>query len=151
MMVYTHFAKYYIAFSIEGLRERKMATVSKHEVPVYTAKAKEFKTPGVTEMCRGAASAEAAVSRYSEYYDDKFDAETQRKRRIADAQDVTATFYNLVTDFYEYGYGQSFHFAPVFDGMTFDECIAEYERDIAKSVEAKPGMKILVSQNNLLV
>eukprot|EP00731_Ephydatia_muelleri_P031592 Em0023g99a len=120
-----------------------MATTGQRDVPLYTAKAKEFKTPGVTEVCRGEASAVAAVSQYSDYYDDKVDAETQRNRRIADAQDVTATFYNLVTDFYEYGYGQSFHFAPIFDGMTFDECIAEYERDIAKSVEAKPGMKIL--------
>ena len=126
-----------------------MATTGQRDVPVYAAKAKEFKSPGVTEVCRGEASAVAAVSQYSDYYDDKVDAETQRNRRIADAQDVTATFYNLVTDFYEYGYGQSFHFAPVFDGMTFDECIAEYERDIAKSVEAKPGMKILVRQMRL--
>lgn len=130
---------------MEGPGERKMATTSKHDVPVYTEKVKEFNIPSVTEVCRGEASAAEAVSQYADYYADNSDAETQRNRRIADATTVTASFYNLVTDFYEYGYGQSFHFCPVFDGMTFTECIAEYERDLAKSIGAKPGMKILVS------
>ena len=122
-----------------------MATTHQNDVPVYAAKEKKFNIPSVTEVCRGEASAAKAVSQYSAYYEDTSDAETRRNRRIADATEVTASFYNLVTDFYEYGYGQSFHFSPVFDGMSFSECIAQYEREIGESIGAKPGMKILVS------
>ena len=53
-------------------------------------------------------------------------------------------FYDLMTDFYEFGYGEAFHFAPIYDNMTMLENIAEYERGIAKTLQAKPGMTILV-------
>ena len=48
-----------------------------------------------------------------------------RKKRYAD---MVNHFYNLVTDFYEYGWGQSFHFAPRFHNETFVESLkrAEY-------------------------
>ena len=54
-------------------------------------------------------------------------------------------YYDLVTDFYEYGYGLSFHFAPIYDEMLFSECMATYERGVAKTIAAKPGMVVLVS------
>lgn len=40
-------------------------------------------------------------------------------------------FYNLVTDFYEYGWGQSFHFAPRKKGETFNESILRSEHFLA--------------------
>ena len=65
--------------------------------------------------------------------------------RVCTAQTMTETFYNLVTDFYEYGYGQSFHFTPLYDDKGFEECIADYEQEAGRMIGAKPGMKILVS------
>jgi len=49
----------------------------------------------------------------------------KRKERYAD---MVNHFYNLVTDFYEYGWGQSFHFAPRFKNEDFLQSIrrAEY-------------------------
>lgn len=73
------------------------------------------------------------------------DKEEVVKVRIENAQVMTETFYNLVTDFYEFGYGQSFHFTPLYDSKSFEECIADYERDAGKMIGAKPGMKLLVS------
>lgn len=67
------------------------------------------------------------------------------KIRVENADTMTETFYNLVTDFYEHGYGQSFHFTPLYDSKSFEVCIADYERDAGKMIGAKPGMKILVS------
>jgi len=52
-------------------------------------------------------------------------------------------FYSLITDFYEYGWGQAFHFAPRFKGQSFDESIAHHELKIAEAVKMKPGMKCL--------
>ena len=31
--------------------------------------------------------------------------------------ELVDTFYNLVTDVYEWGWGQSFHFSPLLPGM----------------------------------
>lgn len=71
--------------------------------------------------------------------------ETALKNRREHAKDVATNFYSLVTDFYEYGYGHSFHFAPIYDGKSLSECIAMYEQGVAKLLKAKPGMKLLVS------
>lgn len=69
------------------------------------------------------------------------------KDRFKNASTMTAAYFDLATDFYEYAYGQSFHFAPIYDGKPFKECFADYEREAAKMIGAEPGMKILVSYN----
>lgn len=95
------------------------------------------------------------VNRSIDTYSDKF-ADTQDPKnsvvkeevvqvRIENAHTMTETFYNLVTDFYEYGYGKSFHFAPLYDAKSFEECITDYEKEVGKMIGAKAGMKILVS------
>ncbi len=58
------------------------------------------------------------------------------------APTVTA-FYDLVTDLYEYGWGQSFHFAPMKVGESFEESIANYEYFLGEAAGLKPGMKAL--------
>jgi len=52
-------------------------------------------------------------------------------------------FYDLVTDLYEYGWGQSFHFAPRFRGETFQESILRYEYYIAPRLGLRPGMEVV--------
>ena len=114
-----------------------------------------FNVPGVTELGKSQKQAvEGEVRRYVDNYRDSHAEDGQQKEReIAlknrreNAKDVAANFYSLVTDFYEYGYGHSFHFAPIYDGKTLPECIAIYEQTVAKLLKAKPGMKILVSSN----
>jgi sterol 24-C-methyltransferase len=52
-------------------------------------------------------------------------------------------FYNLVTDFYEYGWGQSFHFAPRQRGESLSASIARLEHTVAARLALKPGMRVL--------
>lgn len=52
-------------------------------------------------------------------------------------------FYDLVTDFYEYGWGQSFHFAPRWKGESFNESLARSEHFLAAQLQLKPGMQCL--------
>lgn len=59
------------------------------------------------------------------------------------SQFITNIYYNLVTDFYEYGWGDSFHFAPRFKGETFKESIARHEYFLAKKLNLNPGDKVL--------
>ena len=56
---------------------------------------------------------------------------------------IASQYYNMATDFYEYGWGQSFHFAPRRKGETFEESLANHERFIAQSLGLAPSMKVL--------
>lgn len=64
----------------------------------------------------------------------------ERKDRYAKMVDH---FYNIVTDFYEYGWGQSFHFAPRYKNETFVESIKRAEHHLASRLGLKPGMTCL--------
>lgn len=121
--------------------------------PVHTSKLGQgaFSVPGVTELGKSKKQAvQGEVTRYVGNYLDSHAEEgkqTQReptlKNRREHAKDVATNFYSLVTDFYEYGYGHSFHFAPIYDGKSLPECVAIYEQGVAKLLKAKPGMKLL--------
>lgn len=52
-------------------------------------------------------------------------------------------FYSLVTDIYEWGWGQSFHFSPGLPGKGWRQSEAAHEARIAAVIQAKPGDKIL--------
>jgi sterol 24-C-methyltransferase len=52
-------------------------------------------------------------------------------------------FYDLVTDFYEYGWGQSFNFATRFRGETIYEAIARGEHGLALRLGLRQGMRVL--------
>jgi len=52
-------------------------------------------------------------------------------------------FYDLVTDFYEYGWCQSFHFGPRWKGETFLESIKRAEYHLCSVLGMRPGVKAL--------
>ena len=56
---------------------------------------------------------------------------------------MVETFYDLITDFYEYGWGRSFHFAPGKDGASFEECIARHQHYLGEAMGLEAGMKVL--------
>eukprot|EP00522_Entomoneis_paludosa_P004377 CAMPEP_0172471224 /NCGR_PEP_ID=MMETSP1065-20121228/67709_1 /TAXON_ID=265537 /ORGANISM="Amphiprora paludosa, Strain CCMP125" /LENGTH=400 /DNA_ID=CAMNT_0013229319 /DNA_START=80 /DNA_END=1282 /DNA_ORIENTATION=+ len=63
--------------------------------------------------------------------------------RQKEYQTMVNSFYNLVTDFYEYGWGQSFHFAPRFKGETFQESIKRLEFYMASRAGMGPNTKAI--------
>lgn len=52
-------------------------------------------------------------------------------------------FYSLVTDIYEYGWGQSFHFSPKLPGKNWQSSEAAHEARVAVELGLRPGMKVL--------
>lgn len=52
-------------------------------------------------------------------------------------------YYELATLFYEWGWGQSFHFAQKKGGESFAESIRRHEYYLASQLEVKPGMRVL--------
>ena len=57
--------------------------------------------------------------------------------------ELVNTFYNLVTDIYEWGWGQSFHFSPLLPGKTPAASEAAHESRLAALLRLQPGMKCL--------
>ena len=62
----------------------------------------------------------------------------ERNRR--DYKESGDLYYDLVTDFYEYVWGQSFHFAPRAPGESFRASLACHERYLAHALGLGPGM-----------
>lgn len=70
----------------------------------------------------------------AEYFHGMYDKEGVGGRKNS-AQKMVDVFYDLVTDFYESGWGQSFHFAPRGQTETFRESITRHEHYIASKLE----------------
>nr|VDC78729.1 unnamed protein product [Brassica rapa]VDC86177.1 unnamed protein product [Brassica oleracea] len=52
-------------------------------------------------------------------------------------------YYDLATSFYEYGWGESFHFAHRWNGESLRESIKRHEHFLALQLGVKPGQKVL--------
>ena len=63
-----------------------------------------------------------------------------RKQRY---MEMVNQYYDLVTDFYEYGWGQSFHFAPRKRNESFEDSLVRHELFLAESMGLHPGMRVL--------
>jgi len=57
-------------------------------------------------------------------------------------KDFNNLYYDLVTDFYEYGWGKSFHFAPRVPGESFEASLTRHEHFLALALGLKPGMVV---------
>lgn len=75
-------------------------------------------------------------------YEDRFtmvrDGASQDEERSE--KKVSDLYYDLVTDFYEYGWGRSFHFAPRVPGESFEASLIRHERFLAEALGLRPGM-----------
>lgn len=100
----------------------------------HTIQGKEFENSidDYTSMFDGARKSTGAIS--SE------ESIEVRKERYAN---MVNHFYNLVTDFYEWGWGQSFHFGPRWHNESFMESIKRAEYHLASRMGLKPGHKVL--------
>mmetsp|Transcript_8597 Transcript_8597/g.14932 ORF Transcript_8597/g.14932 Transcript_8597/m.14932 type:complete len:409 (+) Transcript_8597:58-1284(+) len=63
--------------------------------------------------------------------------------RAKEYKTMVSSFYDLVTDFYEWGWGQSFHFAPRLIGETFKESIVRAEYYLALRLRIQPDSRVL--------
>jgi sterol 24-C-methyltransferase len=75
-------------------------------------------------------------------YNDVF-GEEDKVKRSEKAQLATDNFYTLITKFYEKGWGQSFHFAPRYEGESFEDSIKRHEAFLAVRLELKPDDTVL--------
>ena len=93
-----------------------------HEKDSKFAKAlhgESYKQTGLKALMSKARDAsEVANDGYFKHWDGGVTKEDEDKR-LSDYSNLTAHYYNLVTDFYEYGWGSSFHFSRYYTGRSF--------------------------------
>ncbi|ONI20495.1 hypothetical protein PRUPE_2G019200 [Prunus persica] len=82
----------------------------------------------------------SAVEKYEKYHVCYGGEEEARKSNYTD---MVNKYYDLVTSFYEYGWGESFHFAPRWKGESLRESIKRHEHFLALQLGLKPGQKVL--------
>ncbi|XP_078170471.1 cycloartenol-C-24-methyltransferase 1-like [Carex rostrata] len=82
----------------------------------------------------------SAAEQYEKYHTSYGGDEETRKSNYAD---MANKYYDLATSFYEYGWGESFHFAHRWKGETLRESIKRHEHLLALHLGLKPGMKVL--------
>ncbi|KAI3739082.1 hypothetical protein L2E82_29473 [Cichorium intybus] len=82
----------------------------------------------------------SAVDKYEKYHTTFGGLDEER---IANYTDVVNKYYDLVTSFYEYGWGESFHFAPRWKGESLSESIKRHEHFFALQLGLKAGQKVL--------
>lgn len=63
--------------------------------------------------------------------------------RLDNYKDLTHHYYNLVTDFYEYGWGSLFHFSRYYPGEAFRQATARHEHYLASRMGITEDMKVL--------
>ena len=88
-----------------------------------------------------AALAPDEVKPVVDQYTGLYDADSEhRKERY---QSLVHHYYDLVTDFYEFGWGQSWHFAPRRRGESFKASLLRHQRFLADRLSLRPGMQVL--------
>lgn len=68
------------------------------------------------------------------------DSQNRSKEEYAS---MVKVFYDLITDFYEFGWSQSFHFAPIRGGASFKESLDQHEYFLGEAIDLRPGMNVL--------
>ncbi len=83
----------------------------------------------------------SAINEYLGFFDESRGGDVKARR--AGYTTMINHYYDLVTDFYEQAWAQSFHFAPRFKGESFDASLARAEHAFALKLRLAPGMKVL--------
>ena len=90
---------------------------------------------------RKADETNADVGKVASEYEKRFSGDDKSRKEAAAV--ATNEYYDLATDFYLFGWGQSFHFAPRYAHESFWDSLARHEHFLALKGELQPGHKIL--------
>jgi len=109
----------------------------------YLCRADYKKRPTVFELSGGSIDTKEVKKEWDNYESSYGkDAGEGIKDRSKTTQ-LVDVFYSLVTDIYEWGWGQSFHFSPKLPGKGWKESEAAHEARVAVALGLKAGMKCL--------
>jgi 24-methylenesterol C-methyltransferase len=105
------------------------------------AGAAEQRGKRAVELGGGSLTREQVKSHYRKYA--AFFDKPKQIESPGNVPKLVDTFYNLVTDIYEWGWGQSFHFSPAVPGKSHREETRLHEEKVADLLKLKPGQRVL--------
>ena len=76
-------------------------------------------------------------------YNKQFDKDASTEDRNKDYANLVDSYYDLATEFYEWGWGTSFHFADRRKGETFRQSILRHEYYLAGRLNVNKGANSL--------
>lgn len=76
-------------------------------------------------------------------YNKQFSEESSTEERNKDYANLVDSYYDLATEFYEWGWGTSFHFADRRKGESFKQSILRHEYYLAGRLGVKKGATVL--------
>lgn len=103
-------------------------------------KTSALRSPGAADLIRTSISRDRVERTVEDYIALHRDAAETRRMQYSG---LVNRYYDLVTDFYEYGWGDSFHFAPRYRHETFHESLLRYQYFLALRLGLCPGMNVL--------
>jgi sterol 24-C-methyltransferase len=71
-----------------------------------------------------------------------WDAGAQPAHDAANNRDAAERYFTLITDFFEYGWGDAFHMSPLKKGYSFKHSMAYWENNFALEMGIQPGMRV---------
>ncbi|XP_047941495.1 24-methylenesterol C-methyltransferase 2-like [Salvia hispanica] len=101
----------------------------------------EQKGKRAVDLSGGSISKEKVQDNYNQYW--SFFRRPKEIEKAEKVPDFVDTFYNLVTDIYEWGWGQSFHFSPAIPGKSHREATRIHEEMAVDLLNVGPGKRIL--------
>lgn len=81
------------------------------------------------------------VEQYNNLYDEKKGGTLEARK--TNYTQLINQYYDLATDFYQYGWGDSFHFAPRLKNESFEASLKRFELFLAQKMNLQPGKKVL--------
>ncbi|CAL9087117.1 unnamed protein product [Musa textilis] len=112
---------------------------------VWVMGAAEVKGKRAVNLKMGSITRDKVQDKYKQYWS-FFRRPKEDIAAASDGDKVPAfvdTFYNLVTDIYEWGWGQSFHFSPSLPGRSHREATRLHEERAADLIAAHAGQRVL--------
>lgn len=84
------------------------------------------------------------LERYDKFYVNatEWGSDHQPEHDEANNKKAAERYFTLITDFFEYGWGDAFHMAPLKPGWSFARSMAEVEKHFGQLIGIKPGSKI---------
>ena len=110
---------------------------------LFGSSRKQKQKPGSRELGGGSIDRKNIQREYKDYAQSYGQGEGEGILDRTKTTELVNTFYNLVTDIYEWGWGQSFHFSPLLPGKTPAASEAAHESRLAALLRLKPGLRCL--------